>query len=351
LIGLRTVTRGVRTGLLAASRYSGLGRFTSRSRWRQRRLLILCYHGVSLRDEHLWHPELFVTRDFLIRRFEIIRSQGYTVLPLPEAVARLRVGTLPERGVVLTFDDGFYDFYAAAAPILQRFDFPATVYLSTYHCLHQRPILGLTLPYLLWRARDQVPSHGLHLPDGQLADLSRDAQRATILPALLEEARALSADRDAQLQWMEALSYRLQVSWQDIMATRVMHLMTGAEVAAVSSQGIDVQLHTHRHQTPTTKDSFFSEILENQRVIRNFTGKTATHFCYPSGIVQPEYLPWLHELKTTSATTCEPQLASARTDPLLLPRFIDTLGQSELYFESWLSGMAGFLGGAQTHGT
>jgi len=64
-------------------------------------------------------PELFVTEAFLRRRFEIIRDGGYMILPLGEAVARLRGGTLPGRSVVITFDDGFYNFIAAAAPLLE----------------------------------------------------------------------------------------------------------------------------------------------------------------------------------------------------------------------------------------
>jgi len=41
--------------------------------------------GVSLQDEHEWREA---------GRFEIIRDSGYMILPLGEAVARLRGGTL-----------------------------------------------------------------------------------------------------------------------------------------------------------------------------------------------------------------------------------------------------------------
>src|SRR5262245_37310961 len=71
------------------------------SGWRGERLLVLCYHGVSLQDEHEWDPELFVTPAFLRRRFEILRDGGYTVLPLGEAIERCADGTLPARSVAL----------------------------------------------------------------------------------------------------------------------------------------------------------------------------------------------------------------------------------------------------------
>jgi peptidoglycan/xylan/chitin deacetylase (PgdA/CDA1 family) len=277
---------------------------------------------------------LFVTSEFLRRRFEILRALNYTVLPLAEATTRLANGTLPPRSVALTFDDGFYNFHAAAAPILKQFELPATVYLSTYHCVNQRPILGLTVPYLLWRARAQP---------NDLGDLRQIDRRSAVATSLLTEARLLSADRSAQLQWLQALAEKLRVDWSVFMKSRVMHLMTPEEVSAVAALGIDVQLHTHRHRTPQDKSLFVSEVLENQRLIGDMTGNVATHFCYPSGVVHANFLHWLRELGVQTATTCQTGLAASRADSLLLPRFIDTMGQTELSFEGWLSGASNWL--------
>jgi peptidoglycan/xylan/chitin deacetylase (PgdA/CDA1 family) len=38
---------------------------------------------------------------------------------------------LPPRTIVLTFDDGFADFYSAAAPVMRRLGFPATLFVTT----------------------------------------------------------------------------------------------------------------------------------------------------------------------------------------------------------------------------
>src|SRR5947199_7606716 len=107
---------------------------------RRHRLLILCYHGVSLVDEHEWDPELYVTQDHLRRRLTILRETGCSVLPLGEAVEQCATGTLPERAVALTFDDGFADFAIRAVPVLRELDMRATVYLTTYYCGRQIPI-------------------------------------------------------------------------------------------------------------------------------------------------------------------------------------------------------------------
>src|SRR4029078_6155684 len=89
------------------------------SEWRRRRLLILCYHGIARFDEHLWHPNLYLSSRAFARRMKLLRATRCAVLPLDEAVERMYRDDLPERAVVLTFDDGYYDFAAGALPTVE----------------------------------------------------------------------------------------------------------------------------------------------------------------------------------------------------------------------------------------
>src|ERR1700685_3442436 len=106
---------------------TGLTEAVAQSRWRSERLLVLGYHRVSLRDEHLWRPELHVTPELFEARMRMLADGGYNVLPLAEAIVRLRSGSLPKRAVSITFDDGYADFALRAYPVLQRFGFHATL--------------------------------------------------------------------------------------------------------------------------------------------------------------------------------------------------------------------------------
>ncbi len=124
-----------------------------------------------------------------------------------------------------------------------------------------------------------------------------------------------------------------------ILASRTLHLMNSAEIHEIAAAGIDVQLHTHRHRVPADKQLFLRELNENRAWIEAATQVPTARFCYPNGEYRPELLSWLREAGIQCATTCDPGVATRRSEPLLLPRFTDASSISQAKFESWLTGI------------
>jgi peptidoglycan/xylan/chitin deacetylase (PgdA/CDA1 family) len=331
--------------VLRASRGAGTFRLLRNSHWRRSRLLIIGYHGVSVDDEHEWKPTLYITPAVLEERFKILRDGGYTVLPLGEAVTRLASNTLPPRSVVLTFDDGFVDFALEVFPLLQRFAFPATVYLTTYYTQFNRPIFGLICSYMLWKsARTEVRSTDI-VPgiEDEIWDLRSASGRERAHEVIVRHAASTGLSAREKDSLAEHVAAGLGIDYQDLIRRRILSLLTPSEVTSLSAAGIDFELHTHRHRTPVDAHAFHREIEDNRRVLAELTGKRTSHFCYPSGVYEPEFLPWLSSAGVVSATTCDTGIASQNTNPLLLPRLIDTMNISAVEFESWVSGAGAFL--------
>jgi peptidoglycan/xylan/chitin deacetylase (PgdA/CDA1 family) len=339
--------KNVKRAVLRAARASGALSLLSGSSWRRQRLLILCYHSLAVDEEHLWNPTVFFTHADFRRRLDLLQQCGAHVLPLGEALRRLHDGDLPPRSVSLTFDDGTADFASLAWPELKARNLPATVYVTSYYADKQLPVFSLMVSYLLWKARHRNLPAITDIPEFQpfagagLSDASLAGRLSTI--ALAHAVRhEWSASR--RNEFAGRLAALLDIDYPLLLRKRVLQIMDAAEVARIAKEGADVQLHTHRHRTPAQRNLFDREIADNRAWLERSAGTGPTkHFCYPSGVVAPEFPGWLAANRVETAVTCIPGLADRNSSLLQLPRLVDTSNLDEVEFESWLSGAAAFL--------
>lgn len=331
---------------LQTAESTGLRMAVRQSQWRQRRLCILCYHSISTSDEHEALPMLYMPRSLLRRRMQFLRDRGYTILPLAEALERLYADDLPPMSVAITFDDGTHDFADTAMPILEEFEIPATLYLTTYYCQRRLPIFDTACRYLLWQGRASGLDVGtlLGIAAPQTLRIASDAERIATSHAIYDWANRKGLSAEERNDVLRRIADAAGLDFDAFLASGKFTIMAPEQVAALPRHLIDIQLHTHRHRTPRDELLFKREIVDNRTSIaRTGSNGPLVHFCYPSGDYSHKFLPWLQELGVTSATTCVPGLATRRSDPLLLPRFIDTLQISDLTFTSWLDGTADWL--------
>jgi peptidoglycan/xylan/chitin deacetylase (PgdA/CDA1 family) len=337
------VLRHVKLATLRVLKGAGIFELVADSRWRQQRLLILCYHGTSLADEHLWRPRLYMAPPTLDQRLEILKRGKYPVLSLAEALQRLQQGTLPARSVVITFDDGTHDFYQQAFPRLKSYGFPVTVYQTTYYTDVERPVFNLITSYMLWKRRGSVIQDGSELGLTEPLDLRTEAGRHAVVQRLVKRSERENLSSQQKDELARCLGKFLGVDYEELLAMRMFQLMNARELQEVARHGVDIQLHSHRHRTPENEALFRREISDNRGRIRALVPSTAQHFCYPSGVYRSQFLGWLQQEQVVSATTCDAGLVTRRTEPLLMPRFIDSESRTNLVFESWVCGVGDLL--------
>ncbi len=92
-------------------------------------LAVLTYH--SLDDSG---SVISVSPSLFAEHMRVLHEADISTLSLPAAAQALRGGRVPERAVVLTFDDGFENFHEHAFPVLRRYGFTATNFLVTGYC-------------------------------------------------------------------------------------------------------------------------------------------------------------------------------------------------------------------------
>ncbi len=328
--------------VLAGLERAGVLQLVADSGWRRRRLLILCYHGISIDREHEWRPRLYMPAEQLRSRLQMMRDGGYRVLPLIEAIWRLKRGDLPPRSVVLTFDDGGHDFHARALPLLREFDVPATVYLSTYYCVKRAPIFPLMCHYILWLSQGRrVVTRAVTGEEIDLELTGSESIERTFWD-LLRFAREEGLPDDAKQDLLARLALVLDLDYESLLASRVLQLMNRQQVLEAANAGIDIQLHTHRHRSPAVEDEYRTELQTNRDLITRMTGSVPRHFCYPSGASSPEFVSWLRAEGIHSAMTCRAALASPADNRLLMPRLLDHSWLTAIEFEAWLSGVGHF---------
>jgi peptidoglycan/xylan/chitin deacetylase (PgdA/CDA1 family) len=83
---------------------------------------IIMYHDITAVKDVDWD----VTPEELEKHFQTLQEGGYTPITMDRMVNHLRTGAqLPEKPVLLTFDDNYIGQYKYAFPLLQKYSYPA----------------------------------------------------------------------------------------------------------------------------------------------------------------------------------------------------------------------------------
>lgn len=91
---------------------------------------ILMYHSISNGGTRGFR-EFTLTPALFAAHIAYLCAQGYSILSVAGLVELRKKSALPAKPVVLTFDDGFTDFYTAALPVLEQYHAHASLFIPT----------------------------------------------------------------------------------------------------------------------------------------------------------------------------------------------------------------------------
>lgn len=277
------------------------------------RLSTLIFHRVLEAPDPL-HPGEVTNGDF--ERLLRWCQQLFNVVPVSDAVAGLRNGRLPERPLVITFDDGYADNHDRAAPILRKLGLPATFFIATGYLDGGRmfnddiaaAVAGCSAPTL------DLSTLGLGCHS-----LATDADRRNALERLLPAVKVMPlAKRNEVVERIFRLA--------EVPLPRSL-MMSSSQVAALQQQGFEIGAHTDMHpilaRMGTTEGR--DEIERGRARLADIIGAPVRFFAYPNGRPGEDFTPLTVQLVRESgfeAAFCTaPGVATFGTDLFQLPRF------------------------------
>ncbi|WP_442602671.1 polysaccharide deacetylase family protein [Paenibacillus sp. KN14-4R] len=116
--------------------------------------IVLMYHEIKDSGQ----PFALSSADFE-SHLKMLYEQGYNIIPIEQFEDFItKKKPIPDNAVVLTFDDGYEDFYQNAYPILQKYNTTATNFVIVKSTDIYNPKI---IPHLTWNQIREMRSRGL----------------------------------------------------------------------------------------------------------------------------------------------------------------------------------------------
>jgi len=300
---------------------------------------VLCYHGFSYYDEHLFRPKLFMQPKSFAKRMAWLKESGYQVLSLQQAIKRVDEST---NNVVITIDDGWAGTYELGKQSISLNNLPMTLYVTSYYINKQGIVINVALAYILWKSIGKKLSFKNESLGIDLLYLIKSNNIEVIANSIRESISQLDDIAERQAIILD-IAEQLQVPLY-YEGKLLFRMLNEYELLELAQEQVDIQLHTHHHCSPQEELLFNKEIQQNKDYLLSIMENAQLeHFCYPSGECYQQQSIWLESCGVQSATTVSAGLFTAETDLLHIPRFLDGEDVHQLEFEAELCGLAELL--------
>lgn len=298
------------------------------------RIIIVGYHRVVQNydiSSSLSIPSLLISSATLRHHFELIQKNFYCI-SLDEVLDIIAGrATLNRDAVVLTFDDGYQDFYDNALPLLQEYDLPATLFVPSSQIGLKTPLLHDQLYYLIITSAARGISiieliEKLHKPLLQQPEI--DLQ-LTILRQILAN------NRDDYYGAMRAL-FEIPHNYLTILLSEIKdqlkivdsdfpaeyQLLCWPMIKEMANKGITIGAHTCNHTllTEETMPVVEQEIIGSKWELEEYLKMPVRHFAYPDGRYNSAIINIVRNAGFESGCTVEDRPNTLQENPFQLKR-------------------------------
>ena len=304
--------------------HSGItGRLRS-YKYQNKLVTILCLHRVSNQDSATFFP-------FKVKDFEVLLQYLNSHYQVVTIATLHRLHTTSRPAIILSFDDGFLDFYQNALPLLKKYGMPCNLNVVT-RCLDNNfQIWTQRQNNLLDEIRRQKHNFCFDLDDTKMC--IDDFSKKNILNKSLQLFSFLfTKDEDYVDEFLTAAENRMpfaipvtpMMSWDDL-------------ISALQNYDIELGSHSVSHITLSNikkREKLLEEIAGSKKIIEERTGRQTDIFALPNGNYNEEVTKCCAEAGYRYMLTVDEKLLplSSHT-PFIIPRLLIAY---ENYFENIL---------------
>lgn len=303
----------------------------------RREAMILMYHRIASPVVDPW--QLAVSAENFEQHLKILQGINM-VKPLPQIIEQLKKKTLDRKCIAITFDDGYADNYHTARPLLEKYELPATFFITSKNVdsknefwwdelanillltpkLPQKLVLTLNDQSFFYDLADETSLTGdLLNRHKNYISYNPETLRSRLYFKLWEYLSPLS-DRDQrelidQVRIWAAAEGETNASY---------HCLSSGQIRKLSANELfDLGGHTVSH--PALPDHATGkqeeEILGNKLFLERITGKKINLFAYPSGRYNDSTIAVLKRMNFEAAFTTSAQTVKTSADRYKLGRF------------------------------
>ena len=249
-------------------------------KYRTNRGLVLLYHRVADIEED--SADLAVSLENFKKQLRHLK-ENYHVLSPDDFIKQMRRKQLKKKSVLLTFDDGYVDFYKNAFPIIQEVGVPVAIFVSTGNIDSQKLFWWDEVELLVKEIAKKQNYLTIEWEDISFSEyfLTRNAVEKIIFRIVLSLKKRRHSQRLAFLQYLK--QYRGNSYEVHDFLRRTMSSNELLEIA--SSPLITIGAHTVSHLVLSSELPIVQreEIDASKKQLEALLGRKIKYFAYPFG--------------------------------------------------------------------
>ena len=300
------------------------------------RIITLLYHRIDTSETDPWG--ICVS----IKNFEeqiLFLKNNFNIISSGDLIKQVIDHNITEESICITFDDCYADNYTNAKPILEKYNCPATFFIST-------AFIGSTIPFW-WEELEIILLHSIKLPGRLLLKIDGESHSYIFDESKLTEKKLL---QHANWKWYECpptdrcevflkIWGQLRVLLIDAIATNIEVLRkwsgsinTGNSRLPMNDQQVSelsknpqftIAMHTHTHPDLKEKELNFQteEILSCKMTLKANYGVDSNCLAYPFGKYDTNTIKAVKNLGIDACFTTYPSDIYAYSKRSILGRY------------------------------